>query len=442
MGIQVTEWKPIPGFDPYEVSNNGRVRRGFNELKPQIDARGRRRYTLSIKGKVSRHFASRLVLESFIGPCPKGMECCHNNGDATDNRPENLRWDTHSSNIMDRYLHGTATCGELVNTAKLNRGAVETIRTRRANGEKLRPLALEFGVTETMISYICNRKSWKHVAQQPESEACHFETADAASEVALNGGKHYLAPKIAALMPPALHYVEPFFGGGSVLLARDPEGTSELVNDINGRLMNFWRVLQHPLLFDRFRQRLSVTPLSRDEWERAHEQLAGRDAFHDAVAFFIDCRQSRAGGMKTWTSITRNRTRRGMNGNVSEWLGAVDGLPEVAQRMRRVVVENKPALEVIEREDTPNTLFFLDPPYLHETRVSKDAYAHEMSEADHCELLNLIRACKGKVMISGYPSKLYDSTLNDWSRHTFTLPNNAAGGKKKRRMTEVIWCNF
>jgi DNA adenine methylase len=146
--------------------------------------------------------------------------------------------------------------------------------------------------------------------------------------------------------------------------------------------------------------------------------------------------------MKGFTPVTRSRTRREMNGNVSEWLSAVDGLSDIHARLRRVLIEGIPALDLIRREDGSETLFYCDPPYLHETRTATSAYTFEMEEADHRELLNVLRQCKGKVMLSGYPSELYDSALVGWSRHAFDLPNNAANGREKRRETEVLWCNF
>jgi DNA adenine methylase len=267
-----------------------------------------------------------------------------------------------------------------------------------------------------------------------------------------HGGKYYLAAKIVRLMPSHLHYVEPFFGGGAVLLAREPEdhnlwlfnnqGVSEVANDVNDRLINFWRVLQAPESFESLRRKVEAIPLARTEWVEAHAHEYGQDSVADAVAFFVNCRQSRSGLMTSFTSVTRNRTRRRMNGNVSEWLGSVEGLPEVHARLRRVLIEKMPALELIKREDTPGTLFYCDPPYLHETRISTDSYSHEMTEQEHRDLLALLLECKGKVMLSGYPSPLYDSMLKSWTRHTFDLPNNAAGGDVKRRMTEVLWCNF
>jgi DNA adenine methylase len=270
-----------------------------------------------------------------------------------------------------------------------------------------------------------------------------------------HGGKHYLARRIVALMPRHLHYVEPFAGGLAVLLARDPSdprfwagetsstrGASEVANDLNGRLTNFWRVLQGEETFARFRRIVEAVPLSRPAWEEAHVHEYGHDPVSDAVAFFIDARQSRSGLMKGFTPLTRNRTRRGMNGNASEWLTAVDGLAAVHARLRRVVVENVPAVELIRKHDGPGTLFYCDPPYLHETRTARRAYAFEMTEADHRELLDVLLRCRGRVMLSGYPSRLYDQALARWSRRTFELPNNAAGGERKGRETEVLWMNF
>jgi DNA adenine methylase len=271
------------------------------------------------------------------------------------------------------------------------------------------------------------------------------------------GGKSYLAPKIVALMPRHLHYVEPFAGGLAVLLERDPNdkrlwvaddgnegGVSEVVNDINGELTTFWRVLRSPQWFPQFLRMAQATALDRNAFDEANE--VGPEVCDDPVrlawAFFVRCRQSRAGGFKAFTSLTRNRTRRGVNGNVSEWLSCVDGLPAVHARLQPVVIENVSAAKLIRREDGPHTLFYADPPYLHETRTTKDGYAFEMSRADHEELLSVLLACKGKVMLSGYPSDLYDDALKGWTRHTFDIANHTSGAKEKGRETEVLWCNF
>lgn len=275
-----------------------------------------------------------------------------------------------------------------------------------------------------------------------------------------HGGKHYLAKRIVALMPPHLHYVELYFGGGSVLLARDPDrdwykgasdwkgtaaqrGASEVVNDINGELMNFWRVLQSPALADSLQRRLECTPFAEPEYESAPGVVSHND-IEAAIAFFIRCRQSLAGRMKGFASLSRTRTRRRINEQASAWLSAIEGLPAVHERLKSVVILNDDALKVIRQQDGEKTLFYLDPPYLHETRASTGVYEHEMTETQHFDLLKCLGRIKGKFLLSGYRSAMYDGDAErfGWHRVDFDLPNSAAGGTKKRRMTECVWMNY
>jgi len=271
------------------------------------------------------------------------------------------------------------------------------------------------------------------------------------------GGKHYLAKQIIAMMPRHLHYVEPYAGGLAVLLEKDPfdpskywgnkgyeQGVSEVVNDIHRELTNFWRVLQLEDAFAVFQRRIEATPFSQIEWEKAEARQHPR---HDAdveaaVAFFIRCRQSRAGGFQDFATLSRTRTRRQMNEQASAWWTCVEGLPAVSARLRRVIILSQPAVEVIRQQDGPATLYYLDPPYLHETRATPGTYKHEMNEEEHRQLLAAIRRCQGKVMLSGYPNRLYDQELAGWRREDFAIDNKAAAGKTKRQMTEAVWMNF
>jgi DNA adenine methylase len=260
-----------------------------------------------------------------------------------------------------------------------------------------------------------------------------------------HGGKQYLAQRIVARMPGHTHYVEPYAGGLAVLLAKNPEGVSEVVNNLHRDLTTFWRVLQDVNDFERFRRVAEAVPFSEVEWQDAQDRLhhcPDADPVRRALWFFITCRQSLAGRMNAFAPLSRNRTRRRMNEQASAWLSAVEGLPAVHARLQRVAILNRPALEVIRQQDGPGTLFYCDPAYLPQTHTAPDVYAHEMSEADHRELLSLLRTVKGKVMLSGYPSALFDQALAGWTRHAFDLPNNAAGGAAKGRETEVLWCNF
>lgn len=256
-----------------------------------------------------------------------------------------------------------------------------------------------------------------------------------------------MAKRIIDLMPPHLHYVEPYAGGLAVLLAKDPEGVSEVVNDLNGSLTNFWDVLRSVEGFNLFIRRVETTPFSELEWIRA-------DAMSDfppscnierVWAFFVRCRQSMAGRMASFAPLSRNRTRRGMNEQVSAWLNAVEGLPEVHERLRRVVILNRDALDVIRQQDGKNTLFYLDPPYLHETRSTTNEYGDfEMTEEQHRELLTTLVSIEGKFLLSAYPSQLYKEfeLLYGWKKQEFTLPNNASSGKKKPLMTECVYMNY
>lgn len=272
-----------------------------------------------------------------------------------------------------------------------------------------------------------------------------------------HGGKSYLADWIIDLMPRHLHYVEPFGGGLAVLLAKNPfdqrhqwsekyfeKGISEVMNDVNRELMNFWKVLQDEEPFKRFKRIVETTPFSQPQWDEAGMRMRPRHELdvEAAVAFFVRCRQSRAGGFKVFATLSRNRTRRRMNEQASAWLGCIEGLADVHERLKRVVVLCDDALKVIRQQDGERTLFYLDPPYVHNTRSTTDAYQYEMDESVHDELLSTIQQCDGRIMLSGYPNELYDRSLHDWNRHDREIDNKVSGGASKRVMTESIWCNF
>ncbi len=272
-----------------------------------------------------------------------------------------------------------------------------------------------------------------------------------------HGGKAYLAQRIIALMPPRvvngnspaqddsgwLHYVEPYFGGGQVLLANDPEGISEVASDLHGGLINFWKVLADADQFEMFRRLIEATPFSEERFRAMH--LSARKWPHElAAVFFVECRQSLAGRMAGFTGVTKTRTRRGMNNEVSAWLTAVEGLPAVHERLKRVLVIDQSALDVICKHDGPRTLFYLDPPYLHETRATTGEYLHEMTMLEHQALLEQLTEIKGRFILSGYPSPLYDRFEMDhnWRHVDFDLPNHSSSAKTKQRKTERVWMNY
>lgn len=260
-----------------------------------------------------------------------------------------------------------------------------------------------------------------------------------------HGGKHYLAGRIVALMPPHAKYLEACGGGLSVLLHKDCEGVAEWVNDTHAELTNFWQVLRDPTNFEYFKRAVECTPLSEIEFEIAKtttQNYAG--AVDRAWAFFIRARQSRQGLSRDYCTPT-SRTRRGMNEQVSAWLTAVDGLQDVHERLRRVEVWNRPAIEAIERLDSQDFFTYVDPPYIWSTRNSKGEYGdHEMDNRQHLHLLMCLERLKGKFMLSGYHHELYDNfaRARGWRCVEFELPNNASSAKTKQRKTECLWMNY
>ncbi len=172
-----------------------------------------------------------------------------------------------------------------------------------------------------------------------------------------HGGKSYLAKRIIEMIPPYLHYVEPYFGGGAVLLQKNNDlvdGHSEVVNDIDGDLSNFWLVLRDCQIFAEFQRIVTATPFSAVEFQQAMSASPG-DPVERAVAFFVRCRQSRQGLGRDFVTLSRRRTRREMNEQVSAWLSAVEGLPEVHARLKRVVILNDDATKAIRQQDAPDT---------------------------------------------------------------------------------------
>lgn len=264
-----------------------------------------------------------------------------------------------------------------------------------------------------------------------------------------HGGKHYLADWILEHRPDQyITYCEPYFGGGSVLFRHDPEGHSEVINDLNGELMNFWATLANPNHFILFQRLCEMTPFSEQLFRFTKTPVEeNTDAFHkniiNAHSFFVRYRQSRQGLGTCFATMSKTRTRRGMNEQVAAWLGAIEGLPEIHERIRRVVLYNCDALKVIQTLDDPNTWFYLDPPYPLDTRQT-EAYEFEMSHEDHTELLGLLATLKGKFSLSSYSSVLYDSVANDlgWRCEQREVPLHSSAKATKDIKTECLWMNY
>jgi DNA adenine methylase len=255
-----------------------------------------------------------------------------------------------------------------------------------------------------------------------------------------HGGKRYLAKRIVENFPKHRIYLEAFGGGASVLLNK-PTVDVEVYNDLDTRITRLFRVLREQ--GQQFLDKVQFILYSQIEFEEAGHYPEGASDLDMAVCDYVRWRQSFGGKGESW-SYTTTRARGGMAGDVNAWWTAIDGLPVIIDRIRRVQIICQPATEAIERFDNPEALIYCDPPYVHSTREkgSRDVYLEEMSDNDHRELATLLSRCKSKVVLSGYPSALYEKLYAGWRIVTFDIANHAAGGKKKERKTEILWLNF
>jgi DNA adenine methylase len=271
-----------------------------------------------------------------------------------------------------------------------------------------------------------------------------------------HGGKSYLARRIIELMPAHKTYVEPFAGGLNVLLNK-PRVGPEFVGDINPGLSLFWRVFTDEYSFENMREHLQFMTwarrgrLNKEGLEHAFEvakkfvefppvPLNQVDRAGFAASFLMCNRLSRGGLGKdfAWS----DRLRGGQPGDLNSWVTMMASLGDVHRRMYHASVHQMDAVELVGTQNSADTLVYCDPPYLHSTRTAKSVYDHEMTDEQHAYLLFYLCGVKSRVMISGYPSALYDASLSKWTRHDFEMPNHSGQGKTKQRRVECVWCNF
>ena len=305
------------------------------------------------------------------------------------------------------------------------------------------------------------------------------------------GGKANIAkrmlPYLAVEQPV---YVEPFFGAGGVFFAKPPAST-EYINDLNGDVVNFFRVLRdHP---DELIHLCQLTPYARDEYFRCRDEEWPDLETHDgrieaARRLFVLARQGRVtpnraeehrgapgwqsrstfasvslqpteiGGWRSPQRDTRPKSNPATGqADLCGWKSSEKGNPnnnsatataatssvlhQIAERLRRVTIDNRDAVKVIQRYDCDSAFLYLDPPYLFSTR-RPNLYKCEMQDDDHLKLLECVKQCKGKVAISGYPSDFYDEVLVGWERVELSTVQFIQGGEQLSPRTEVLWMNY
>lgn len=251
------------------------------------------------------------------------------------------------------------------------------------------------------------------------------------------GSKWNIARQIVSLIPEHHSYVEPYFGSGAVLFNK-PVSAIETINDLDSDVINLFRCIRKDS--ERLARLIMTTPFSRQEYDSQFEESERAlyiSDFERAAGFLIRCWQGhgyRTNGYKVgWKNDVQGREKMYALWN---WYRLPEWIIDIAERLRKVQIENRPALEVIKRFNCETVFMYIDPPYLLGTRTGKQ-YMHEMTDTDHEELLKEILQNRAKIMVSGYESDMYNDYLKEWNKVYF---NSCAEQGRPRQ--EVVWINY
>ena len=247
------------------------------------------------------------------------------------------------------------------------------------------------------------------------------------------GSKWSLANWIISYFPRHHSYLEPFFGSGAVLFNK-PRSNIETVNDLDNNVVNLFECIrENP---QKLAQMLYMTPYAREVYESAFKEIP-EDKVEAALNFYI--RLNMGHGFRTsgervgWKNDVQGRERSYAS---QDWCNLPGKIMQAAERLRGVQIENRPAVELIERFNFKNVLIYCDPPYMLKTRHGKQ-YRCEMDDNDHEILLRLLLQHKGPVLISGYDTELYDNMLAGWNRYETTAYSQVCSKKR-----ELLWMNY
>lgn len=277
---------------------------------------------------------------------------------------------------------------------------------------------------------------WLNKQERPAREA----VALTRPIVRYHGGKWRIAPWILQNLPAHRIYVEPYGGGASVLL-RKSRSYAEIYNDLSSEMVNVLSVLRSPARAGELIHLLHLTPYAREEFELTYDETddlierARRTIIRSFMGF------SSAATNKNYNTGFRANGNRSYTVPAHDWTNYAACVPAFIERLRGVVIEHRPAIEVIKQQDREDALYYIDPPYVRSTRRrGRDCYEFEMTDDEHRELAEVLHHVKGMVVLSGYHSALYDELYGDWQR--VERPTVAdSGGHGAGERTEVLWIN-
>ena len=268
------------------------------------------------------------------------------------------------------------------------------------------------------------------------------------------GGKGNFLAKRRNYIPDSKKYAEPFAGAATYFFYKQPSPI-EILNDIDMRIVNIFRVMQDKELFEELKYRINYTPYAVEEFAKAIKvlELGLENPVAYAWAFFVTKNQGFSGSSKSrarW-SRTKNSMSDGLSNNVNSWLMRLQMFDAWRWRLMRCQIDCRDAIEFIKYWDAPDMVFYVDPPYVLDTRTGggKKLYVNEPDDEYHKKLIQTLLNVQGSVTLSGYPHIIYKSLVeNGWFEYKFqthvniSLSNGTRGtSKKKSKRTEVIWIN-
>jgi len=244
-----------------------------------------------------------------------------------------------------------------------------------------------------------------------------------------HGSKHYLSPWIISNFPEnykEMIYLEPFCGNANVLLNKK-KSTIEIINDIDLSIIEVYQAIRDEP--KELIKRLKRCKYCEETFNEAVEKNEKEDYLDQAVNEFIVRRMSRGGTKNTFA-----RLREGEESN--SWSSSIENLSDLSKRIKEVYIFNKPAVEIMKVFNFSDVFLYCDPPYLHETKISKTVYESEMDTNDHIELAHSLNAFQGKALISGYASPLYNRLYKEWNIEKKKIASS------KETKVEILWKNY
>lgn len=255
-----------------------------------------------------------------------------------------------------------------------------------------------------------------------------------------HGAKFRLAPWVTSFFPEHKYYIEPYGGAAGVLLNK-PRCKAEVYNDLDGDIVNFFRVVRNLYTRQELVEKLQMTPYSRDEFNKAYEhtedmiERARRTAIRATMGFG-------SGGTSMGKTGFRTDLKRDYGTAMDLWVRYPDSLAAVGQRFLGVQIENRPAVDLMLKHDNEDTLHYVDPPYMLHTRNlggRNRTYRNELTDNDHFELLQVLQKLSGHIVLSGYDTELYNDILTGWKKEM--KPSRISAGRGTKTKIECLWIN-